>query len=267
MSKMKRKFKRIVIGDVHGRWNELKDMYDREKPDEVIILGDYFDSFDIDAYTQRDCYENIIKLREEHLAKFGEGFHMLIGNHDMHYIDERFGRCSGWNPLTCSVANYVLCRDLQNGILKIVHVDETNDTIYSHAGVSSNWFYSWIKTDSLDDINTVGVNALVFTYRDHGDSYGSSSWNSPLWIRPEGLRESPFKDIFDFEYSQVFGHTENEKPYHWTDCEWDNKAEFYGIDGRMKYYLRETLNDQREIISREIVYLDKELNKKMMKSK
>ena len=39
--------KRIVIGDPHGRWRSVKKIYDYEQPDEVIILGDYFDSFNI----------------------------------------------------------------------------------------------------------------------------------------------------------------------------------------------------------------------------
>ena len=58
--------KRIVIGDPHGRWRFVKKIYDYEQPDEVIILGDYFDSFNIDAYEQRESYNNIIELRKNH---------------------------------------------------------------------------------------------------------------------------------------------------------------------------------------------------------
>jgi predicted MPP superfamily phosphohydrolase len=82
--------KRIVIGDPHGRWNFVKQIYDKEQPEEVIILGDYFDSFNIDVYAQRESYEHIIELRKEHLKKYHRGFVMLIGNHDMHYMDENF---------------------------------------------------------------------------------------------------------------------------------------------------------------------------------
>ena len=54
--------KRIIIGDPHGRWGCVKQAYDNENPDEVIILGDYFDSFNIHPEDQRDCYDNIIQL-------------------------------------------------------------------------------------------------------------------------------------------------------------------------------------------------------------
>ena len=238
--------KRIIIGDPHGRWNFVKQIYDKELPDEVVILGDYFDSFKIDVYTQRESYENIINLRKEHLKMHNGRFIMLIGNHDFHYMDEKFGRCSGWNALSASVASYPLCRDWDAEILKFIFVDEINKTIYSHAGVSMNWFNSWIKSKSLGDINTIETKAFSFTFKDGGDYFGSSSYNSPLWIRPEGLKECPYKDKEGIVWSQVFGHTEPETPMHWKY----NNAHFYGIDCIYKHYLIEELDNNGILINR-----------------
>lgn len=243
--------KRIIIGDPHGRWKALKKIYDKEQPDEVIILGDYFDSFNIDAYAQRECYDNIIALRKEHLSKKKGRFIMLIGNHDMHYMDDNFGRCSGWNYLTYSQAGYPLCRDWDAEILKIIFVDEVNKTIYSHAGVSMNWFNFWIKSKSLGDINTIETRAFCFTYKEGGDYYGSSSWNGPLWIRPEGLKKSPYTEWEGnngIVWSQVFGHTEPNAPMRWTDC----NAEFYGIDCINRCYIVEELDENKKITHRYI---------------
>ena len=238
--------KRIVIGDPHGRWNAVKNIYDKEQPDEVIILGDYFDSFNIDAYNQRECYDNIINLRKEHLSKYGRGFYMLIGNHDMHYMDEAFGRCSGWNLLTNSQASYPLCRDWDAEILKMVFIDEVNKTVYSHAGVTMNWFQQWIKSNNLADINTIETKAFQFTYKNGGDYYGSSSWNSPLWVRPEGLKKSPYKDKDGIVWTQIFGHTQTNAPHHWIN----NEGEFYCIDCINEAYLVEILNDQNVLEKR-----------------
>lgn len=243
--------KRIILGDPHGRWIPIMQAYGKEQPDEVVILGDYFDSFNIDAYGQRECYEKIVALRKEHLSKKKGRFVMLIGNHDMHYMDENFGRCSGWNPLTCSQAGYPLCRDWDAEILKMVFIDEVNKTIYSHAGVSMNWFNQWIKSKSLGDINTIETKAFCFTYRDGGDYYGSSSWNSPLWVRPEGLKKSPYTEWNNnngIVWSQVFGHTEPDAPLYWKD----GTGEFYGIDCIYKAYLVETLDDNGKLIDRKI---------------
>ena len=238
--------KRIIIGDPHGRWNAVKNIYDKEQPDEVIILGDYFDSFNIDAYNQRECYDNIINLRKEHLSKHGRGFYMLIGNHDMHYMDEAFGRCSGWNPVTNYQASYPLCRDWDAEILKMIFIDEVNKTIYSHAGVTMNWFQQWIKSNSLADINTIETKAFQFTYKNGGDYYGSSSWNSPLWVRPEGLKKSPYKDKDGIVWTQIFGHTQTNAPHHWIN----NGGEFYCIDCINEAYLVEILNDQNVLEKR-----------------
>ena len=242
--------KRLILGDPHGRFDPIINTYNKEQPDEVIILGDYFDSFNIDAYAQRECYDNIINLQNEHLSKKKGCFIMLIGNHDMHYMDEKFGRCSGWNPLTCSQAGYPLCRDWDNEILKIIFVDEVNKTIYSHAGVSMNWFDTWIKSQNLGDINTIETRAFGFTYKDGGDCYGSSSWNSPLWIRPEGLKKCPYKDKDGIIWSQIFGHTEPDTPIYWKD----NDVEFYGIDCIYKAYIIEELDDIGKLISRKVIY-------------
>jgi len=242
--------KRIIIGDPHGRYNYIKQIYDKEQPDEVIILGDYFDSFNIDAYSQRDSYNNIIQLREEHLSKNKGEFIMLIGNHDFHYMDENFGRCSGWNPLTCSLASFPLCRDFENGILQFVYIDKNNFTIYSHAGVSQNWFDTWCK--SLDDINKLNAKAFCFTYRDGGDFYGSSSYNSPLWIRPEGLKKSPYHDENNGVWDQIFGHTEPNTPIVWEQEFETYKSQFIGIDCIYKNYIVEELDDQKIITNRYI---------------
>ena len=240
--------KRIILGDPHGRWNYIKDIYDKEQPDEVIILGDYFDSFKIDAYEQRDCYNNIIELRNQHLTKNLGDFVMLIGNHDYHYMDENFGRCSGWNPLTCSIASYPLCRDFEAGILKFVYIDYKNFTIYSHAGVSQDWFDYWCK--DLEDINKLGPKAFAFTYKNGGDSYGSSTFSSPLWIRPEGLKKCPYGSNTNDTWNQIFGHTEPNTPIFWSIVYDDFRTDFFGIDCIYKHYIIEELNDKGKIIKR-----------------
>ena len=243
---------RVIIGDPHGRWGFIKQIYDNVKPDEVIILGDYFDSFNIDAYTQRECYDNIINLRKEHLESGKGNFIMLIGNHDFHYMDENFGRCSGWNPLTCSIASNPLCRDWENGILKFVHIDYKNFTIYSHAGISQNWFNEWCKGLELEDINKLKTKAFCFTYKRGGDCFGSSTYSSPLWIRPEALKKYPYTNTNGDVWNQIFGHTEPDTPIYWKQEFEDYTAEFYGIDCIYKHYLIEYLTDNGKLIERKL---------------
>ena len=117
-----------------------------------------------------------------------------------------------------------------------------------YAGI---WFNFWIKSKSLGDINTIETKAFAFTYKEGGDYYGSSSWNSPLWIRPEGLKKSPYKDGDKIIWSQIFGHTETIAPNHWID----NEGEFYCIDCINEAYLVEILNDQNVLEERILTYV------------
>ncbi len=244
--------KRIIIGDVHGRWEAIKKIYDNEQPDEVIILGDYFDSLNIDAYTQRDCYLNIKKLHEEHLSKNKGRFEMLIGDHDMHYLDESFGRCSSWNPLTCSLANELLENDFNNNILKYAFIDKLNNVIYSHAGISQKWLERHCN-GYLGNMEDLMPKDFVFTDYESGETYTHSPWNSPVWIHPEALKTSPFIDKDDgVMWSQIFGHTECDTPMYWKN----KKADFYDIDCGNRYYIVEELDEYDILEERKIMKLN-----------
>ena len=112
-----------------------------------------------------------------------------------------------------------------------------------------NWFQQHCK--SLGDINTLSAEYFQFTYKNGGDYYGSSSWNSPLWVRPEGLAKSPYVEWNDRNtiiWSQIFGHTTTEAPYYWID----SSGEFWGIDCIYKNYLIEILDDNGKLIERKL---------------
>jgi len=249
--------KRVVVGDPHGRWGAVKHIYERENPDEFIILGDYFDSFTIHPIDQRECYENILKLREEHM-KSGKGkFIMLIGNHDMHYLTDYIGQHSGYNRETEGFAGYFVERDMVKGILQYVYIDKTNRIIYSHAGVSMRWLKKWCDGKLENITNELPYKAFEFSYLGNGDMFGSSPFNGPTWIRPEGLTKVTYKDD-NGPWTQVFGHTASESPSRLIHS---NGAENICIDCICKCYLVETFEndflDKRELVETNL-YLSNE---------
>lgn len=84
----------IVIGDIHGHdtWQEIVNK--EEDADKIIFVGDYFDRFgEGTSQEQFDNYLNIVRLKQE------KDVHILIGNHDLHYICVH-NRCSGFNGQT-----------------------------------------------------------------------------------------------------------------------------------------------------------------------
>ena len=76
--------KRLVIGDIHGHIEPFKSIYDKENPEDVIILGDYFDNFHGNDTEIIDCFKTIVGMKRRHT---NGKFIMLIGNHDFHYMD------------------------------------------------------------------------------------------------------------------------------------------------------------------------------------
>ncbi len=55
--------KTVVIGDIHGR-SVWKLIVETEKPDRVIFIGDYFDSFEFSGVEQIDNFKQIIQYKE-----------------------------------------------------------------------------------------------------------------------------------------------------------------------------------------------------------
>ena len=80
--------KTIVIPDVHQRTEFVKKALEEKNYDEVVFLGDWFDSFfDPPKVTGfEDTCEYLKHLVLEHPNK--DKFVFLIGNHDLGYIYE-----------------------------------------------------------------------------------------------------------------------------------------------------------------------------------
>lgn len=235
--------KRLIIGDLHGK-GVVYDIYNQENPDDVIILGDYFDSFNLSPLVQKLNFESILNLREEHI-KSGKGeFILLLGNHDYHYMRDTMEMYSGYNDET---AGYVcnLIEDLyKKKILQISYIDKVNRIIFTHAGVTNSWFYENCKT--LEDINNVSLESLRFTYKDGGDVYGSSKWNSPIWVRHDSLIKDCYKDNNEIIWNQIFGHTYNEeiiKTYIDDEENFENDAYFFNLDSLPHYLIQHLEND------------------------
>ena len=71
----------LFIGDIHGRvdWRETANA-GLKKFEEIVFLGDYFDSFDISAVRQIDNFKALLSFLRK------RGGTALLGNHDYAYI-------------------------------------------------------------------------------------------------------------------------------------------------------------------------------------
>ena len=194
--------KTIFIGDIHGR-DIWKDIVSQEQPDQVIFIGDYFDSFDLSAAVQLANFKDIIAFKESGQCEVI----MLIGNHDIHYMPGFPAQYSGYQSKHALEIRHQLDSNKQH--LQMAYQFE--GFLCTHAGVSVEWLsmmgFKEVDTLKIADI----VNELYEenkTFFDHNGTnpYGDNTYQTPVWIRPASLI-AVNRDSLEPSLVQVVGHT------------------------------------------------------------
>lgn len=134
----------IVIGDVHGRtlWRKIVE---RHSGCRFVFLGDYCDPYEkMPGQAVLDNLMEIIRFKQSHPDEVV----LLLGNHDVHYIDYGAPLCSRINlelawqlrEIFTEHADCFQCAHSERGIL------------FTHAGVSEAWFRQSFVGDADGDI-------------------------------------------------------------------------------------------------------------------
>lgn len=197
--------KTVIIGDTHGR-TTWKLIVHQEKPDKVIFIGDYFDSYDISGVEQIANFKEIIEYKKSTEVEVI----MLIGNHDHHYFPE-IGN-TGTSGYQQGIApNITQVIDENREHLQLAY--QFDGVLYTHAGVSETfmditfgedgWRIDSIA-DQLNDLFKYKPKTFVFNGR---DPYGDNVYQTPIWIRPRSLMVDNYNKLRK-EVIQVVGHTQ-----------------------------------------------------------
>jgi predicted phosphodiesterase len=202
--------KTLFIGDIHGRtiW---KDIINTEFPDEVIFVGDYFDSYEYEHVHEINNFLDIVALKKNPVLRFnGEvkipKITMLIGNHDFQYLPgmKSYGECTGYQYNGAFLIEETLNTNREH--LQVAYLVE-DSVMCSHAGITKA-FLKRLEleqevniAEALNDYLRYRPTAFGFYPHDHSGT-GNHIAQGPLWIRPAALLgvEPP-------PYSQVVGHT------------------------------------------------------------
>ena len=197
----------LIVPDVHGRkfWHKVKELID--EVDQVVFLGDYLDPYSREGITFEDAlneFEQILEFKE----KYSDKVVLLVGNHDMHYIQLEFMNCSRLN-----VYRRVEIHDLfMNNIDKFQLVHEIDSYLFSHAGVYLEWTKKYeITLEELFNFKKF-LGGRWNTLEDV--SYTRGGWykvGSCVWA---DIRESVQNELPAMFKKQIVGHTQMEsKPY------------------------------------------------------
>ncbi len=203
--------KRIILGDMHGLIDVYQKIYNKEQPDDVICLGDYVDSFDVDVKYQEYNMKCLVEMKNNHDK--GE-FIILLGNHDFHYFYgyPQYERYSGFSWTTFQWAHKYFIELIDQRIIQLIYKDDVNKILYSHAGITNTWLNDWtIHIDELNDIlqrnrfNEIQI--LCFSDEKPYNSYGDNIHQSCIWVREKSLISDMYKDKDGFVWNQIVGHT------------------------------------------------------------
>lgn len=198
--------KTIVLGDIHGRLDWF-DIYQLEKPDLTIFLGDYVSTHeDISSDQQCSNLEDIMSFKESN----SDQVIMLFGNHDLQHLGYYWAECSG---LDRGVYRWMSQRSVADRFEKCTQAIYIQDNIiFSHAGVSKKWWENQFMGEPTKE-NLLKLNEIepcimyAFTPERYSDYCGTSITQPPVWIRPESLLRSHVEG-----WDQVVGHTRLERP-------------------------------------------------------
>lgn len=228
----------VAIGDVHGR-SFWKLIASAQAFDKLVILGDYFDSFDISASEQMNNFSELVAYKRANPDKVA----LLIGNHDFHYLPVTMAAFEVYTGFQQKYA-FQISQLLQEHKNLFQMCYKWENYLFTHAGVTHTW---------LDDVGydeeeiDVFINQLLqhqprWFFFNGNDPYGDDVTQPPIWVRPASL----MKDAYRYEtIKQVVGHTTVRKLA-------INKNRFFFIDtmGTSKEYL--ILNDGRVSIDKVI---------------
>ena len=129
----------LIIPDIHNKFELAESIIEIESPDNVVFLGDYFDSFD-------DCMEvarQTATWLKESLKKSNR-IH-LLGNHDLSYKDTRFA-CSGFTE-----EKLMALKQVKVDLSKLQHYYWVEEWLCTHAGLSIEFYNEYSRDYSVNE--------------------------------------------------------------------------------------------------------------------
>ncbi len=164
----------LIFPDIHGRtfWKNI----DIKPYDYVIFLGDYFDHYpDEEGITAESTIENfkeIIQFQKENSDKVT----LLLGNHDLHYIDGSLWGCR---------KDYDNAREIEDLIYSVPYqiCKIIDNVIFTHAGIHVDWLKAMELNNAHPNEINIFINSLdlkyfniISRYRGGYNNFGSCTW-------------------------------------------------------------------------------------------
>ena len=221
----------LIVPDVHGRdfWFPALDYQG-----EVIFLGDYVDPYPQEKITDEDAYQGLLKI-VSFKQQNPERVTLLIGNHEMHYYEQRFG-AGRFSKEYFPKFNAILTGETTKGLFQICK--QIDNYLFIHAGVTKGWYdLHYPQFQNLGSTLEEQLNNIFFqrmhVYHEAAWKYrgGLDDAGSPLWADYREFVDE--KEHFVPGIIQIIGHTQIMEP------EPIIKENFCLLDNRRLYLLKD----------------------------
>lgn len=187
----------LIIPDIHNRYAVAEAIIDKENADNVVLLGDYFDSFGDDSdvetvsNTARWLAESVKKTNRLH----------LIGNHDLWYSH---GSCRPYCAGNSEFKFFIIKQYFKEWD-KLKFFCYVDDWLCTHAGLSDRIYQEYKKEgftvlELLNDVERLGRSHPLISLCGEARGGIEGEVGGILWCD-----YSEFEDIYNTK--QIFGHT------------------------------------------------------------
>jgi hypothetical protein len=194
----------LIVPDVHGRtfWEPAL-----EYPGEVIFLGDYVDPYPQEGFTQKNAYEELLKIID-FKQQNPERVTLLIGNHELHYYNKTF-QASRFANHYYKKYHSLLTEESTADLFQLCK--QVDNHLFIHAGITKGWYDKY--KDTLQSLGNDLETQLNRLFTENKKAFfeishyrgGFHANGSPLWADINELYYE--QEPFDNDIVQIIGHT------------------------------------------------------------
>lgn len=206
----------VIIPDLHGRtfWREAVN---GREDNRIIFLGDYLDPYTREQISPDEAYRELLDILEFKKAHMGNVV-LLLGNHDLGYLDRDISECRMDYPHESRNRNPFL-NNLE--LFEMAHVEELDGgkkVLFTHAGIREAWVerHAWLFGAGTFDPATLNTllhqngarRKLFITLADASVIRGGTEEaGSAVWA---DIDEYMLYGDFLPGYIHVFGHSQHD---------------------------------------------------------
>ena len=231
--------KTYIYGDVHNHIKDVQHFLEKYKPEKVIWLGDWFDSYTDNGEIAGQTAAFLQSLIHERPQDI-----FILGNHDISYMIPQNNNFKGYGwtaEKQDAVSEFI--GDKEWGKFQIVYFDNLESEypiIFSHAGYTDK---DCLYTNTPTNILQKCANALNAAHRKNVN-WTIDSLDGPLWCRDCEVHNS---------YYQVFGHTPIAQPvvtpgFRTANINFDCARNYFGFFNKTGVYQIDRNTGKNQIV-------------------